>query len=79
MMRLLCQRVPGPVFSVFISPPEGLRLFAALFAEHTLKATSLAKLSHFIGEETKFQRLRGGSGVVEAPQQYLKLSLATLL
>lgn len=47
-------------------------------AEHALKATSLAKLSHFIGEETKFQRLRGGSGVAEAPQQYLKLPLASL-
>lgn len=28
-------------------------------AEHTLKTTGLARLSHFTGEETKFQRLGG--------------------
>lgn len=48
-------------------------------AEHILKTTCQAKLFHFVGEEAKFQTLKEDSGVAEAPQQYLRPFLATLL
>lgn len=78
MVRLLSE---GPGYCSFSlhTPSTGLFCYPSGIGEHTLKVTGLAKLSCSTGEETKFQRLRGGSGVAEALQQYLKPSLATLL
>ena len=60
-MRLLCQRGARTLSAQSLFPLQ--KAFEAFrcplgVAEHTLKTTNLAKLSHFIGEETKFQSLR---------------------